>query len=58
MKTLRTYEPPKITSLTSEEVLDLMGPAQAMGSEEFGTGMDQPGSVGAGGGSRRKVTAS
>jgi hypothetical protein len=58
MKTLRPYEPPKITSLTSEELLDLMGPAQAMGSEEFGTGMDQTGGDTAGGGSRRRVGSS
>ncbi len=59
MKTLRAYEPPKITSLTSEEILDLMGPAQAMGSEEFIPGMDQSGGGDmAGGGSRRRVGSS
>jgi hypothetical protein len=58
MKTLRAYEPPKITSLTSEEILDLMGPAQAMGSEEFIPGADQGGGDMAGGGSRRRVGSS
>jgi hypothetical protein len=58
MKTLRAYEPPRITSLTSEEILDLMGPAQAMGSEEFVPGMDQSGGDMAGGGSRRRVGSS
>jgi hypothetical protein len=28
----RSYEAPKITTLTSEEILDLMGPAQASAS--------------------------
>ncbi len=58
MSTLRPYEPPKITSLTSEEILDLMGPAQAMGSEEFVPGLDQSGGDAAGGGSRRRAGSS
>lgn len=58
MKTLRAYEPPKITSLTSEEILDLMGPAQAMGSEELVPGVGQGGGDMAGGGSRRRVGSS
>jgi len=57
MKALRPYEPPKITSLTSEEVLDLMGPAQAMASEEI-IPTDQGGGDMAGGGSRRRVGSS
>ncbi len=54
MSASRQYEPPKITSLTSEEILDLMGPAQAVGSEEF-----VPADIGsgdaAGANGRRKV---
>ena len=60
MKMLRPYEPPKITSLSSEEILDLMGPAQAMGSEASDPipGMDYGGGDVAGGGGRRRTSSS
>jgi hypothetical protein len=35
MNSLRPYEPPKITTLTSEQILDLMGPAQASASGDI-----------------------
>ncbi len=57
MSALRPYEPPKITSLTSDEILDLMGPAQAMGSEELMPGMDPAGGDVGGGGSRKRVSS-
>jgi len=57
MNKRRDYDPPKITTLTSEEILDLMGPAQATASGEI---VPYPGSGGgsdsAGGSGRRRVS--
>jgi hypothetical protein len=58
MKNLRPYEPPSITTLTADEILNLIGPAQASAS---GDGDMSPAGVisdvsGAGqGGSRKRA---